>query len=302
LTAGLLCVIDSFCGTRAQVVLDGVVVRGRSEVDESMISGESLPVAKTERSLVTGGTINGTGVLWVRVTAVSGEGTLAQILKVVADAQHRKPQVQVLADRVARYFVPVVLSIAILTYLFWMVCIAPPGSAMACCMLSFTRSCACALLLLCVCRLLAAVPYERRNHRQHVVSAVRTSQVRAALDMLPDGALVASHTKSGQLLAIYLGCATLVVACPCALGLATPTAVMVGCGVAAKLGILMKGGDVLEKAARAKAVLFDKTGTLTTGELAVAEVGVWDGHAFGANEMLRRAASAERGSEHPIGA
>lgn len=236
----------------AQVVLDGVVVRGRSEVDESMLTGESLPVAKREQSLVTGGTINGNGVLWVLVTASSGEGTLATILQVVEDAQHRRPQVQAMADRIARYFVPAVLAISTVTWLAWT-----------------ARAYAAA----------AGAPWA----------------------LSPDD-LAASHAHSGFLLAVYFGCATLVVACPCALGLATPTAVMVGCGVSAQGGILMKGGDVLEKAAATTAVLFDKTGTLTTGELRVTEVVTWAKESeYTPDEVLRRAACAERGSEHPIG-
>ena len=210
-----------------------------------MLTGESLPVVKDEKLAVTGGTINGTGVLWVLVTAESGEGTLAQILQVVADAQHRKPHVQALADRVARYFVPAVLLISIGTWLVW--------------------------------------------------------TVKAHLGLSHE-AVVAAHAHSAYLLAVYFGCGTLVVACPCALGLATPTAVMVGCGVSAQSGILMKGGDVLEKASSVSAVLFDKTGTLTEGKLRVADVLLWaDEHVCTRTELVRRAASAERGSLHPIG-
>ena len=135
------------------------------------------------------------------MTAESGEGTLAQILMVVADAQHRKPRVQALADRIARYFVPAVLLVSIVTWLVWTV-------------------------------------------KAHFG--------------LPAEILAASHAHSGYLLAVYFGCGTLVVACPCALGLATPTAVMVGCGISAQFGILMKGGDVLEKASNVGTVLFDK--------------------------------------------
>ena len=194
--------------------------------------------------------------------------------QVVLDAQHRKPSVQVLADRIARRFVPAILIIALATWATWTIITAFGG--------------------------------------------VSRDELKVA------------NAPSGFLLAVYFGCATLVVACPCALGLATPTAVMVGCGVAAKSGILLKGGDVLETAskvtasltyarasterprtlprallthspAKVTAVLFDKTGTLTKGEFALEQTVLWSG-AVTQDELLARAASAERDSEHPIGA
>ena len=204
-------------------------------------------------------------------------------MKVVADAQHRRPKIQAFADRVSTYFVPVVVGLALLTYLTW--------------------------------------------------TAVDV------LGYLPHYYLTHCGLKDTQLFAFMFGCAVLVVACPCALGLATPTAVMVGGGVAARHGILIKGGDVLEMAATVSAVCFDKTGTLTTGELRVRHVSVWgvDGlpaaapaslqppaqetpgavvstrmqepplqsaaaaAAAAEARLMRYAASAERGSEHPIG-
>ena len=165
--------------------------------------------------------------------------------QVVLDAQHRKPSVQVLADRIARRFVPAILMIALATWVTWTIITAFGG--------------------------------------------VSRDELKVA------------NAPSGFLLAVYFGCATLVVACPCALGLATPTAVMVGCGVAAKSGILLKGGDVLETTSKVMAVLFDKTGTLTKGEFALEQMVLWSG-AVTQDELLARAASAERNSEHPIGA
>ena len=195
-------------------------------------------------------------MLWVRVAASAADSTLAQIAAVVADAQHRRPRVQAFADTVSRYFVPVIVLLALLTYASWTL------ADMA--------------------------------------------------GVLPRDYLTHCGLDDPQLFAFMFGCAVLVVACPCALGLATPTAVMVGGGIASKYGILIKGGDVLESAARVTTVLFDKTGTLTAGKLAVVDVVVWPptpAHTAAdppastpsADDMLTLAACAEKGSEHPIG-
>ena len=238
----------------AQIPADGTVIHGSSEVDEAMITGEALPVLKQEGDRGVGGTINGTGVLWMVVGAVGTDTVLAKIMRVVSDAQLRKPQVQNLADKVSGYFVPAVIALALLTWVTWSVALVNGwlGSTSA-------------------------------------VSGVE-----------------------GQMLAFMFGCAVLVIACPCAMGLATPTAVMVGSGVGASLGILFKGGDVLESASTVDAVIFDKTGTLTTGKLTVARIECWaKGGGKGGgdrptakmheHELLALAASAELGSEHPIG-
>ena len=166
-----------------------------------------------------GGTINGPGVMIVLVEATGSTTVVAQIAKVVADAQHRKVAIQALADRISRRFVPSVVAIAILAFGVWMVCGA-----------SGTIS----------------------------------------VSLLDEAGL-----RDWPLLAFMFGCTVLVIACPCALGLATPTAVMVGCSVGARLGLLIKGGDVLERCAQVSTLVFDKTGTLTTGKLRVSEAVTW---------------------------
>ncbi len=206
--------------------VDGVVEEGHSHVDESLITGESLPVEKIQGEHVTGGAINGTGLLKVRATAVGEDSTLARIIRLVEGAQASKAPVQRLVDKISAIFVPVVLAISIVTFIGWW---AVGGD--------FTLA------------LLAAV-------------------------------------------------SVLVIACPCALGLATPTAIMVGTGVAAKAGILIKDAEALERAHRIQVVVLDKTGTLTEGRPAVTEmVTAVEG---GAAELLSLAAAAQSASEHPL--
>ncbi len=211
-----------------KISVDGVVVEGRSAVDESMITGESLPVAKETGDEVIGATINKTGSFKFRATKVGKDTVLAQIIRLVEEAQGSKAPVQRLADKVASVFVPSVISIALLTFLGWF--------------------------------LLGGAGLDR-----------------ALINMV----------------------AVLVIACPCALGLATPTAVMVGTGKGAERGILIKSGESLERAETLDTVVLDKTGTITQGQPQVTDV-VTDG-AIADEEVLRLAASAERGSEHPLG-
>jgi Cu+-exporting ATPase len=210
--------------------VDGVVVEGRSAVDESMLTGESLPVEKTVDATVIGATVNATGTLVVRATAVGADSTLAQIVRLVEDAQASAPPMQRLADRVSAWFVPAVLVVALVTFLGW-------------------------------------------------------------LAFGPDGDRLT--------LAIGTTVAVLIIACPCALGLATPTAVMVGTGRAAELGILIGDGQALETARRLTAVVLDKTGTITRGHPDLREVAPVDG--WDADELLALVAAAEVGSEHPVG-
>jgi cation-transporting ATPase V/Cu+-exporting ATPase len=210
-----------------KVPTDGEVVAGASAVDESMLTGESVPVDKAPGDPVTGATVNTSGALTVRATRIGAETALAQIVRLVEDAQASKGHIQRLADRVAGVFVPVVIAIALASFAGWWLLAADPQAG-----------------------LVAAV-------------------------------------------------AVLIIACPCALGLATPTAIMVGTGRGAELGVLIKGVEVLEQTRRITTLVFDKTGTLTRGEMALTDAvpaaGVDEG------ELLARAGAVEADSEHPIG-
>lgn len=210
-----------------EVPVDGVVLSGESSVDESMITGESIPAEKTEGSPVYGGTMNRHGFLKIRATRVGEDSTLSRIIKLIEEAQMKKAPIQSYADMVSAYFVPAVVLISLLTFGVWFFALRQT--------LSFS--------------LTAAV-------------------------------------------------AVLVISCPCALGLATPTAVMVGIGKGARSGILIKGGEVLEKAHKVNVVLLDKTGTITLGKPSVTDV-----ISFGKineRELLSFAASVEKASGHPL--
>lgn len=210
-----------------KVPVDGRVISGSSEVDESMLTGEPLPVLKGEGDMVTGGTVNALGSLEVRALRVGADSTLARIVRAVEDAQGSKAPVQRMADRIAAIFVPVILCIAAVTFIAWFA--------------------------------------------------------------LGDFATQGERIQQALLPAI----AVIVVACPCALGLATPTALMVGMGKGAQEGVLIKDGEVLERMCRLSAVVFDKTGTVTVGEPRVVSCDVPD-------EALGMAAALEAKSEHPL--
>jgi Cu+-exporting ATPase len=211
----------------ARIPVDGEVEEGRSYADESMLTGESRPVEKTVADRVTGGSINGDGLLAVRTRAIGSQTTLARIVRLVEDAQATKAPLQRLADRVSAIFVPIVLLIALVTLLGW--------------------------------------GLTTHDWPQALLNAV----------------------------------AVLVIACPCALGLATPAAIMAGTGVAARHGILIKDGQALETAHRVDCVTFDKTGTLTAGHPTLTVIKSVGGTASDA-AVLRLAAALQRGSEHPL--
>jgi Cu+-exporting ATPase len=218
------------------IPVDGVVIEGRSAVDESMLTGESMPVEKKPGEPVIGATLNKLGLLKFEATKVGKETALAQIIKLVEDAQGSKAPIQKLADQVSAIFVPIVIGIAALTFAGWYF-FGPP---------------------------------------------------------LPINADVDNFTRA----LIYM-VAVLVIACPCAMGLATPTAVMVGTGKGAEAGILFRNSEALERAGKVNIVVLDKTGTITKGQPAVTNIVASDG--VKENELLRLAASVEKGSEHPLG-
>jgi Cu+-exporting ATPase len=227
-----------------KIPADGIVREGSSNVDESMVTGEPIPVNKTVGDRLIGGTLNGLGTLQMEATRVGGETTLAQIVKLVEEAQTAKAPIQGFADRAAQYFVPTVICLAITTFVVWM-----------------------------------------------LISHVLTDALPAIFQM--------GH--SPFLICLKLCVSVIIVACPCALGLSTPTAVMVGTGVGAQLGILIKGGDPLERAHRINKVVFDKTGTLTEGRLTVTRCYLAEYEQLTEERLLALVAHAEDHSEHPLG-
>ncbi len=215
-----------------RVPADGVVTKGSSRVDESMLTGEPMPVEKTAGDRVTGGTINLTGAFRFRATGIGSSSVLARIVKMMREAQGTRAPVQRLADRVSSVFVPVVLGIAIVAFMVWYVA----GG---------------------------------------------------------EGNLVRALTAS---------VAVLIIACPCAMGLAVPAAVMVATGKGAQLGVLIKGGVALERASKLSTIVLDKTGTLTSGKPAVTDVALASNATVDEATMIRLAASLEANSEHPLAA
>ncbi|KAI7843072.1 hypothetical protein COHA_003243 [Chlorella ohadii] len=225
----------------ARLPADGEVTAGRSHVDESMITGESVPVAKKPGDQVISGTVNGSGMLLMRAARVGKDTTLSQIVQLVEGAQMSKAPIQAYADRLSALFVPSMIVAAFATWLSW------------------------------------------------YLAGISGSYPE---DWVPAGSSV-------FLFSLLFGIAVLVIACPCALGLATPTALMVGTGVAAQHGILIKSAEALEKMAGLRHIVFDKTGTLTEGRPAVVECLALDGQ-WPLDRVLYLAASAESGSEHPL--
>ncbi|WP_372611010.1 copper-translocating P-type ATPase, partial [Halomonas sp.] len=211
-----------------KVPVDGVVVEGRSSIDESMISGEPVPVEKVDGDKVTGATINGTGSLIMEATRVGADTMLSQIVEMVANAQRSRAPIQKFADKVAGKFVPAVIGVAVLSFIAWAIWGPAPALSYA------------------------------------LVSAV----------------------------------AVLIIACPCALGLATPMSIMTATGRGAQLGVLIKNAEALERFAKVDTLMVDKTGTLTEGKPKLVAVLPEAGHDEA--EVLRLAASLEKGSEHPL--
>lgn len=210
-----------------RVPVDGEIADGSGAVDESMLTGESIPVEKRAGDRLIGGTLNKNGAFRIRITALGGSSVLAQIMKLMRDAQGAQAPIQRLADRISAVFVPVVMAIALVTFLVW-----------------------------------------------YFVAGASFAQ------------------------SLTVAVAVLIIACPCAMGLAVPTAVMVATGRGAEMGILFKGGDAIEKLAEVRSFVFDKTGTITQGTPVVTDV--LPTEKFSAEEVLRLAASVEKLSEHPL--
>jgi P-type Cu2+ transporter len=241
-----------------RVPVDGEVVAGQTTVNESMLTGEPLPVAKQPGDLVAAGSLNQSGAIAIKATRTGKDTTLAQIITLVETAQTRKAPIQKLADTVAGYFTYGVMAIAALTFLFWYwVGIPLWGDT---------------LLL-----------------GQSVIGHGHT--------MLHHAPSLTPYTS--LLLSLKLAIAVLVIACPCALGLATPTAILVGSGIGAERGLLIRGGDVLEKVHHLDTIVFDKTGTLTTGQPIVTDCLSYQ-EALSSNTLLQLAAAVESGTRHPL--
>ncbi|MCH8289178.1 MAG: heavy metal translocating P-type ATPase [Candidatus Marinimicrobia bacterium] len=212
-----------------KVPVDGTITEGESYIDESMVSGEPMPVSKTAGDKVTGGTVNGTGTFVMKAERVGSDTLLSQIVKMVSEAQRSRAPIQGLADKVSSYFVPAVVIISIITFIIWGIFGPDPKLAYA------------------------------------LVNAV----------------------------------AVLIIACPCALGLATPISIMVGTGRGARAGVLIKNAEAIERLEKVDTLVVDKTGTLTEGKPKV--VGIKSLNDWSENELIRLTASVERGSEHPLG-
>ncbi len=211
-----------------KIPIDGTVTAGYSSVDEKLLTGESIPVEKTVGSEVIGATINKTGLLTIKATKVSSETALSQIVHLVEEAQASSAPVQRFADRIVKWFVPIILSVATISFVYW---------------------------------------------------------------------FVASGNFATAFLALL---AVVLISCPCALGIATPTAILAGVGKGAEYGVLLRSGEYVEKARKLTTVIFDKTGTLTKGEPSVTDIKTYSNYT--AQSVLQYAGAAEKGSEHPLAA
>ncbi|NET08961.1 MAG: copper-translocating P-type ATPase [Symploca sp. SIO2B6] len=248
-----------------KIPVDGAIVMGQSTVDESMLTGESLPVVKAVGDEVSAGTINQSGAMIINATRIGKDTTLAQIVELVEQAQTRKAPIQHLVDTVAGYFTYGVMAIAVLTFFFWFFV----GSHW------FPEA-------------LTLQPHGLHHHGTGMDAMATLAS-----------ANIPSTTSASLLLSLKLAIAVLVIACPCALGLATPTALLVGTGLGATHGLLLRGGDVLENIHHLDTVIFDKTGTLTTGNPIVTDV-VSVTSNYSQHEIIQWAATVEQGTQHPI--
>ncbi|KAJ3215984.1 serine/threonine protein kinase Ran1 [Clydaea vesicula] len=245
-----------------RIPTDGIIEFGNSSIDESLVTGEPVPVKKSLGDTVIGGTVNGTGLLHIRATRVGSDTTLSQIVKLVGEAQTAKAPIQAFADKISGYFVPAVVLTGLITFLVWWI------------------------ILSCM--------------NEHIMMQQWS---------FPGNLKLHTGSLSVIFIALNFGMSVIVVACPCALGLATPTAVMVGTGIGAQLGILIKGGTSIEAAYKVNKVIFDKTGTLTVGKLVVVfqqlltrSVGQTKEGSVELTDAVFYAlvGTAEAGSEHPL--
>ncbi|MGJ5630044.1 heavy metal translocating P-type ATPase [Nostoc sp. CALU 1950] len=244
-----------------KIPVDGELMVGQTTVDESMLTGEAVPVIKQPGDTVTGGTLNQSGAIAIQATRIGSDTTLAQIVTLVEAAQTRKAPVQKLADTVAGYFTYGVLTASILTFVFWYF------------------------------------------FGTHIWTDITMS---GGMEMMSHATHEAHHSQlptpqSPLLISLKLAIAVMVVACPCALGLATPTAILVGTAMGAERGLLIKGGDVLERVHQLDTVVFDKTGTLTTGNPIVTDCLLIEGLGTeNSQSLIQLAAAVESGTHHPL--
>jgi Cu2+-exporting ATPase len=293
-----------------KIPVDGEVCEGKTTIDESMLTGESMPVLKQPGDTVAAGTINKSGAVVMRATRTGKETTVAQMVALVQAAQTRKAPIQNLADTVAGYFVYGVMAISVLTFLFWY----------------FAGTHIWPSVLL-------GQGAINMDHGAMGIGHGAWGIGHGVLGMgnqlsITDYQLPITHYQSPLLLSLKLAIAVLVIACPCALGLATPTAILVGSGIGAERGLLIRGGDVLERVHQLDTVIFDKTGTLTTGNLTLTDyLPIFQNSELGLNsdinvgnspdvcstidgvsasavdsKLLQIAAAVERGASHPIAA